>query len=195
MFFLEKRMEAVGVPRLPDIPWHNLLERRDNSRRRMQDTGVSINMGSYGTPSTSTSAAAAAAHKTKHAEDVRKVDALKRWAREQINTVFAPKLRKIRTAVDRFETLEQGQGLAAYVQRVAPRIAALVDTLPDLEPLDPDPVDPDLPPIGQLRARLRFGCANAKHVLEGCELVLSTTGYADTIVPVVKALKELQTVF
>ena len=138
LFFLAKRMEAVGVPKLADIPWHGLLEQRD-CRRRAKESGVTISMAGLslgGASGASTSAAAAAAAKAKQADDVRKIEALKRWAREQINTVYVPKLRKISAAVERFETLQQGQGLAAFMQKAAPKLDVVLDELPGLDPLE-----------------------------------------------------------
>jgi hypothetical protein len=202
MFFLEKRMEAMpgGVQPLPDIPWHNLIEQRDGGRSgRAANNGASAaattialpGVGLASSTGASTSGRVAAEQRERHNETQRKVEALKRWAHEQINEVYIPKLRKIKRAVEEITTLEQGQALAGFMQRLQPSIEAVAELLPDVEPAEPPRLDASLPPIQVMRASLNFGCQQAKQTLEQCEQFLEASSHLDTIVAFVKALKEI----
>jgi hypothetical protein len=198
MFFLEKRMEAMpgGVQPLPDIPWHGLIEQRDGGGggRAKGDKGAAaattIALPGVGV-STSTSGRVAAEQRERLNETQRKVEALKRWAHEQINDVYIPKLRKIKRAVEEISTIEQGQALAGFMQRLQPSIEAVADLLPDVEPVEPPRIDASLPPIQVVRANLNWGCQQAKQTLEQCEQLLAASSHLDTIVALVKALKEV----
>jgi hypothetical protein len=168
MFFLEKRMEAMpgGVQPLPDIPWHNLIEQRDGGRSgRAANNGASAaattialpGVGLASSTGASTSGRVAAEQRERHNETQRKVEALKRWAHEQINEVYIPKLRKIKRAVEEISTLEQGQALAGFMQRLQPSIEAVAESAARRGAVEPPRLDASLPPIQVVRASLNFG--------------------------------------
>jgi Leucine-rich repeat (LRR) protein len=197
MFFLEKRMQSIpGGGELFEVPWHGLIEQRDLSRKNSsQQSGLAttIALPSQAAPGVaSTSGAVAEEHRSRREESQRKADALKRWAHEQINNVYQPRLRQIRAAVEKIQTAEQGQALLAFMHTAAPSIAAVAELLPDLEPPDVPKIDASLPPVQVCRVQLQFACQSAKDTLESCEHLLAATSNVDTLVALVKALKNVQ---
>lgn len=197
MFFLEKRMQSIpGGGELFEVPWHGLIEQRDVSRKASHaanGAATTISLPGQAAPGVaSTSSAAAAEHRARREESQRKVDALKRWGQTQINEVFQPRLRQIRAAIDKIQTAEQGQALLAFMQTAAPSIEAVAELLPEIEPPEPPRIDGSLPPVQVCRVQLQFACASAKQTLEACEHFLAATSSMDTLVALVKALKEVQ---
>lgn len=196
MFFLEKRMQSVpGGGELFEVPWHGLIEQRELARKKSAQGSAATTIALPGVASASSSSAAAAAadeSRERRDEAHRKVDALKRWAHEQINNVYQPRLRQIRAGVEKITTLEQGQALLAFMQKVAPSISEVAELLPDVELPDAPRIDASLPPVQVCRVQLQFALQTAKQTLEACEQLLVATSNMETIVAMVRALKNVQ---
>ncbi len=195
MFFLEKRMQAVpGGSELFEVPWHGLIEQRELARKKSAQGSAATTVALPGVAAASSSSAAAVADEQRERRDEahRKVDALKRWAHEQINNVYQPRLRQIRAAVERITSVEQGQALLAFMQKVAPSISEVAELLPDVELPDAPRVDASLPPVQVCRVQLQFALQTAKQTLEACEQLLVATSSMETIVAMVRALKNVQ---
>jgi len=192
MFYLEKRLDTVPAAKaLPDIPWHGLLERREAAAKEKKNTGITVNLGVLAAPAVSSGASegAVAARRAENADKQAKVDALKVWANEHINGVFIPKLRQIKQAIDRIETMQQAEALLMYVMRVGPALQEVADRLPDFEAEDAITVAPGVGELAKAKVQLENALNNARHILENCETVLQTTNYAETIIELVRALK------